>query len=584
VVRRAVVPALLASLILVVAVGSFADTAAPSRVLALPTATELRDQVVILTSADMAGRGSGTAGADRAARRIADWLADAGLRPGGDSGSFLQWFAVSTAKRVATATALEMTAPRIVSFVAGRQWTPHGGAAVGEATGEVVFAGHGVSMPGEGYDDYEGIDARGRIVLALSGAPPHLVAGAPASRLEKLIRARTHGAAALLLVSDALPGLDATATPVGLLSGAMTTVAADALLAPTGRTVAALRSAIASTRRPASLASGISARIRVAFEPEERRTANVIGIVPGADPVLGSEAVVVAAHYDHLGVIKDVTYPGADDNASGTAVVVSLARAFARAARSEPPARTLVFALFSGEELGLLGSAHYVRQPAVPLARTAAMLNFDEVGRLRDQRLQIGGVDSGTGLRQIVEAAAANTGVKVATRGAPYAPSDHTHFYDGGVPVLFFHTGTHADYHAPTDTADRIDADGMALVAAMGSRVLQRLAEGGPPPVYARIPRERPAARSGVGGAFFGIAAHALSEDGVRLDSVVPGSAAEHAGMRVGDVVIRFAGASIESFQDLRATLQGKRPGDTVRVVYVRNGDLHETSATLGEQ
>src|SRR5207245_2104348 len=180
-------------------------------------------------------------GADRAARRIADWLADAGLRPGGDSGSFLQWFAVSTAKRVAAATALEMTAPRIVSFVAGRQWTPHGGAAVGEATGEVVFAGHGVSMPGEGYDDYEGIDARGRIVLALSGAPPHLVAGAPASRLEKLIRARTHGAAALLLVSDALPGLDATATPVGLLSGAMTTSAADALLAPTGRTVAALR-------------------------------------------------------------------------------------------------------------------------------------------------------------------------------------------------------------------------------------------------------------------------------------------------------------------------------------------------------
>jgi membrane-associated protease RseP (regulator of RpoE activity) len=212
------------------------------------------------------------------------------------------------------------------------------------------------------------------------------------------------------------------------------------------------------------------------------------------------------------------------------------------------------------------------------------MLNFDEVGRLRDQRLQIGGVDSGTGLRQMVEAVAANTGVKVATRGAPYAPSDHTHFYDGGVPVLFFHTGTHADYHAPTDTADRIDADGMALVAVMGSRVLQRLAEAGPPPVYARIPREQPAARQGVGGAFFGVAVHALSEDGVRLDSVVPGSAAEHAGMRVGDVVIRLAGASIESFQDLRATLQGKRPGDTVRVVYVRNGELHETSATLGEQ
>src|SRR5262249_53064305 len=150
------------------------------------------------------------------------------------------------------------------------------------------------------------------------------------------------------------------------------------------------------------------------------------------------------------------------------------------------------------EELGLLGSAHYVRRPVVPLGRTVAMLNFDQVGRLRDRRLHVGGVDSGAGLRAIVDGAAAGTGVALNLRGAPYAPSDHTRLYEGGVPVLFFYTGPHADYHAPTDTADRIDADGMARVAAIGQRVIERLAQGAPAPAYARIPRETPAARQRV--------------------------------------------------------------------------------------
>src|SRR5262249_39004728 len=162
---------------------------------------------------------------------------------------------------------------------------------------------------------------------------------------------------------------------------------------------------------------------------------------------------------------------------------------FARAAAAEPPARTLVFALFSGEELGLLGSAHYVRRPAFPMARTVAMLNFDQVGRMRDRRLLVGGVDSGTGLRSMVDGAAANSGVDLNLRGAPYAPSDHTRFYEGGVPVLFFHTGTHKDYHAPTDTSDRINADGMARAAAVGQSVIEQLAGGGSAPVYAKIPR-----------------------------------------------------------------------------------------------
>ena len=577
---RRVVARALPVLFLLTAV--LAGPAASWRTPETPTATELLDRVVTLTTAEMAGRGSGTAGGERAARQIADWLAEAGLRPGGSDGTFFQPFPLATTARLGPGTLLEMTAPTRTSFETGRQWTAHGGSLRGEASGEIVFAGYGISLPEQGYDDYAGLDAQRRIVLLLPGAPSHLSA-AGSSRLEKLILARSRGAAAALFVSDTLPKLDATAAPAQLVSGTVKSATADALLASTGRTIAGLRTAMAASRQPAPLATGVTARVRVVLEPEERLATNVIGIVPG-DGALAGEAVVVAAHYDHLGVAKGVTYPGADDNASGTSVVVGLARAFARAAVVEPPARTLVFALFSGEELGLLGSAHYVRYPTFPMTRTVAMVNFDQVGRMRDRRLQIGGVDSGSGFRSIVDGAAAGAGVTVALHGAPYAPSDHTRFYESGVPVLFFHTGTHKDYHAPSDTADKINADGMARVAAIGRGVIERLAaHGGPAPVYARIPRERASAARVRNGAFLGVASRSQGDDGVVLDSIVPDSAAARAGLVAGDVLVRMAGASIESFDELRAALRDRRPGDTVRLVYIREGAVHETSTTLGE-
>jgi hypothetical protein len=581
VLRRAVSPTLLVPLLL--AVSSFAERPAVPRALTPPSAAEILDHAVTLTGPDMAGRGSATPGGDRAAQRIGKWLAEAGLQPGGEHGTFVQPFTISTGTRLASGTSLETIAPDLATLETGRQWTPHGGSKQGEVTADVVFVGYGISLPEHGYDDYAGIDPRGALVLVLAGGPPHLAA-APMSRLEKLIAARAHGAAAVLLVGDALPTLDATGTHVALLSGTVTPAAADTLLAPTGRTVAALRTAIIDTRRPLSLRSGVTARLRVALETEERRAANVIGIIPGTDPARASEAVVIGAHYDHLGTVNGTTYPGADDNASGTAVVVALARAFAAAAATHPPARTLVFALFSGEELGLLGSEHYVSHPARPLARTVAMLNFDQVGRLRAGRLQVGGVDSAAGLRQIVAGAAAGTGVDVVARGTPFAPSDHTRFYDAGVPVLFFYTGTHDDHHAPTDTADRLNAEGMARVATIGGRVIERLADDPARPVYAKVARpERPPARGVRNAAFFGAAPAAHGGDGLRLERVVAGSAAARAGMRAGDVIVRFAGASIESFEALRAALRDKRPGDTVRVVYLRGGAIHDTSATLGE-
>jgi len=547
------------------------------RALAPPAAVELKATVEALTGPAMDGRRSGTTGGDLAAERIAEWFKAAGLQPGGERGSFFQSFVVTTATRVAPGTALAIKG-RMLDL--GRDWAPHGGSLRETVNGDVVFVGYGVSAPGAGYDDWAGVDVRDRIVLALDGAPAHL-AGVRASRLDKLIAARRAGARALLLVADSLPTLGATAATVRVVSATLTPAAADALLAPAGTTVARLAATIAERRAPASTPlAGARVEIRVALELADRSAVNVIGILPGMDPALAGEALVFGAHYDHLGLSNGAVYPGADDNASGTAVVVGLARAFAAAG---PRPRTLVFALFGAEEVGLVGSGRYVKAPAVEIARTAAMLNFDMVGRLRDGKLTVGGVESGSTLRAVVKEAARATGVSPSLRDSPYGPSDHSQFYGAGTPVLFFHTGAHPDYHKPTDTADKIDAAGMARIAALGAAIGERLAGDGRP-AYVTLPRpqrERPEPSVGAR-VFLGVGGAGGESDGVRLSQVIAGSGAEKAGLREGDVLVRFGDTPLQGFEGLLAALKDRQPGDEVRVLYLRDGLDHETMATLG--
>ena len=353
------------------------------------------------------------------------------------------------------------------------------------------------------------------------------------------------------------------------------------MLAPTGKSLTGL----ASARAAAGVPTGIRVRLSVRLDREERRTANVVGILPGTDPALASEAVVLGAHYDHLGRAGGVVYPGADDNASGTAVALGMARALAGAGGM---ARTLVVAFFSGEEIGLLGSAHYVRHAPVPIERTVAMLNFDMVGRMRNDRLTVGGVESGGGLRAIVEGLKGGDRLDLVLGDSPYGPSDHASFYTAGVPVLFFHTGGHDDYHAPGDTADKINAPGMAQVARLGLRIAERLG-GEARRAYVALARPEGVARAGTGrgadsgGAFLGVSVDGRAEsDGVRIGSVIAGSGAERAGLRGGDVIVRIAGAGLNRFEDLRRTLADRRPGDQVTLVYLRDGEEHEGNAILG--
>ncbi len=600
-VRRTVLLMLLAGL--AAALVSAAPAPAP--------ADRLLADVKALTAPEMEGRASGTPGGARAARYLAAALREAGIRPAGQDGYALP-FSTPVRVELGADNAFAAAGSDAPTLALGSDWTPLAGSADGAVEGPVVFVGYGISAPELGYDDYAGIDVRGKIVLALGGEPRRADPSSPfarayasgyGQRLHKARVAHDHGARALLFVSrpesraDTLPPLRAGTGAGDLLAAAVTRAAATALLAAGGQHLGVLREQIDATLAPASRAlPGVRVSLRVELAREYGTAANIVGVLPGTDPALAREAVVIGAHYDHLGRLGEYSlddthrrdiHPGADDNASGTAAVLALARAFATSGGTP---RTLVFALFSGEEMGLLGAGAYVRHPPFPLERTVAMVNLDMVGRMRDGRVHVGGVDTGSGLRRaVVEAASGLGGLTTDLAGSPFAPSDHLSFYQQSVPVLFFHTGGHADYHRTTDTWDKINLDGLEQVVALARGVVERLARG-PAPAYAKAVAEEPdPARGAVhmsgGTGYFGVAADQDDEaPGVRLFIVQPGTSAARAGVRPGDVVVRFAGMRVYTFEDLRDTIAAGRPGDPVEVVYLRDGRAHTVRPLLGSR
>ncbi len=592
-----------------IALAGLASALASAEPVPVP-ATRLLDEVKILSAPEMDGRASATPGGERAALHVAAVLREAGLRPA-DGHAYAMRFSVPTRVRLGNDNRLAFAGPDARTLVLKTDWTPAGGSADGAVEGEVVFVGYGITAPELHYDDYAGIDVRGKIVVALGGEPrradppspfARAYTGGYGQRAYKARAAHDHGALALLFVlrpeadPDTLPPLRGGLGAGDLPSAAITRATAEALLGPGGQHLAELKERIDTTLAPASVAlPGVRAALSVHLVRETGTTANIVGILPGTDPRLAREAVVIGAHYDHLGRagegsldtehLTDV-HPGADDNASGTAVVLGLARAFA-ASGGTP--RTLVFALFSGEEMGFLGAGAYVRHPPFPLERTVAMVNFDMVGRMRDNRIIVGGFDSGSRLEGIVTDAAAGLGLEVELRGSPWAPSDHQSFYQHRVPVLFFHTGVHDDYHRPSDTWEKINAVGLERVVTLAERVIDRLARGAAP-AYATASVERPglaggAVHAGNGPAYFGIAPDPGDDaPGARLAVVQSGTAAARAGAEPGDVVVRFAGVRVYTFEDLRDAIAARKPGDAVDIIYLRDGEEHSARAVLGSR
>lgn len=318
---------------------------------------------------------------------------------------------------------------------------------------------------------------------------------------------------------------------------------------------------------------------------------NVIAALDGADARLKDEWIVIGAHYDHLGdggnpsslapADKGI-HNGADDNASGVSVVLSAARAFAAGPR---PARSVLFIAFTGEESGLLGSTHFVSHPTIA-GRITAMINLDMVGRLGRGPLIVYGVDTAEQWRALVEPAATRAGVTIATRGEGYGPSDHTAFYAKDIPVLHLFTNTHTDYHKPSDDPDKIDGAGlekvtkmvvdiMSAAAARPEQLTLRRGAGKPPP----------ASPAGTGGTYLGsVPDFSPVERGVKLSGVTPGSPADKAGVRAGDVVVGMGTLDVADLQGLTDALRAHKPGDTVPLRLIRDGKPLTLEVTLGRR
>ena len=320
-------------------------------------------------------------------------------------------------------------------------------------------------------------------------------------------------------------------------------------------------------------------------------TQNVVALVPGTDPALKSQYLVIGAHFDHLGRSPfnsmdpgagNAIRHGADDNASGTAAVMELARLFAR----KPARRSIIFANFSGEELGLLGSQYFVEHSPVPLESVDAMLNFDMVGRMRDNKLIVYGVATATEMSAIVDSANVAPEISVTALGDGYGPSDQSSFYAEGIPVLHFFTDLHEDYHRATDVASKIDVADEARVVNFAERIARAIANRPARLTYVRSAPPRPMTQGDGNGAYFGSVPDMSAADivGVRLMGVTPGSPADRAGVRKGDVVVEFGGMEVKDLYQYTDALRAHKPGDEVKVVVERDGKRVTLAARLGSR
>lgn len=319
---------------------------------------------------------------------------------------------------------------------------------------------------------------------------------------------------------------------------------------------------------------------------------NVIGVLPGRDPVLRNESIIIGAHYDHLGGggygaldAPDSTgkvHNGADDNASGAAALIHIAAALAAA----PPARTVIFIAFSGEELGLFGSAYYVKHPVYPLANTLAMINLDMVGRLRNQRLIVYGTATAREFPALLDSLNTPARFDLRSQGDGYGPSDQSSFFAARRPVLHLFTDLHADYHRTTDDWQKINAPGEAEVVDFAARLATAL--GNRPEPLTFVDQAPPQAHAGVAvtpgyGAYLGtIPDMTDSPGGVQLSGVRAGSPADQAGLRAGDIITRIGTHDVPDLQAMTDALREHKAGDVVEIRIRRGADSLAVKATLG--
>jgi len=576
------------------------------------TDADLRAHIGYLADDRLAGRMTGSPGAKAAADYIAEQFKAAGLKPFGDNDTFFHAFSFNAGIRVAdSGNALSIASGEDrKSFILDQDFRPLGLSQNGEFSGEVVFAGYGIV--GEGYDSYGDVDINGKCVILLRYFPENVAVerktalARNAALRVKAMHARRLGAKAMLVATGPNSphageliklAADGAGGNSGILAASISVDALKNLLgrSATPRSISAIQEALDAENphfETTFALPGVTVDFSANLLHEERQCRNVVGLLPPQIQEGRPQYIVVGAHYDHLGhgeggdafgydENKQQIFNGADDNASGTAALVEIATALAGAPGigGKPRNYGVIFAAWSGEEIGLIGSDHFVEHPPVPTERMAAYVNMDMVGRMQDNKLIVQGAASSPGWKGLVEKRNVPAGFDLTVQDDPYLPTDTTSFYRVHVPVLQIFTGGHPDYHRPSDTAEKINYPDLKRITEFTYGLVSDLARVDERLAYVRVERT---ASGGSGG--MGMRAYTGTEpdyaytggDGMKLKGVIPGGPADQAGIKPGDLIVELGGLNITNVYEYSHALSVLKPNESVKVVVTRDGERKE--------
>jgi aminopeptidase YwaD len=575
-----------------IAIFSLAGSQGIAQVSRQITDKELEGHVKYLSSDMLMGRLTGSPGDSLAAVYIREQLKMDGLKP--EVGDGFERYQITDKESAGKNNFLTVNG---TSLKINEDFTPLSSSGNGTLKADVVFAGYGFSINNDSvkWNDYANLDVKGKWVLVLRGDPEPekgINGFLPfSSDRDKALVARDMGASGVLLVSgpvfdneDKFEPISAPDYSVEIPLLRIKRERADIILKNTGRTIADLEKEMNTTKKPVTFTTGTELSAGSEIIRQKSWTRNVVMILPGEDAALKDEYIIVGAHFDHLGMggpgsgsraVDTIgIHHGADDNASGVAGMIELAERFALTKGSHK--RSMIFAAFSGEEEGLLGSKYFADNMPVNPDKVNLMINLDMIGRLNDSsHLQIGGVGTAEGLKEKVKALCDTNIFRLTFTDEGYGPSDHSSFYGKNIPVLFLTTGAHLDYHTPSDTWEKINYNGLKEVSDLVFNIASNFAnspeklkfrEAGPKVEINRAIRRR--------GVTLGIMPDFAGnvKNGLRADLVTPGKPAALGGMKKGDIIISIEGKTVNNIQDYMFRMSQLKHGQRISVEVLRNG------------
>ena len=578
------------------------------------TASKTRTHVETLASPRLDGRLAGTNGERLASDYIVAELRKMGARPLPGQRDYLMPFEFTAGTRDGGSN-LRLLAPGANRrFAARSEVQALSFSDNGDVTSPVVFAGYGIVVPESqdfGYDSYAGLDVKDKIVLVLRYFPEDAdtktkqILARYADLRYKALAARQRGAKAMLVVTgprspnagETIPmSFDTALAGSGIVAASVGGAVANAMFAASlGKTLDATQKDLDSGNPHVAgfaFPDAVTVTVHAAVVREKQTGHNVVAYLPATTPTNGVAKpwVALGAHYDHLGhgtggnslaqAKEEVgkAHLGADDNASGSAAVLAAGAVLA----GQPRRRHVLLSWWSGEELGLLGSGAFVASPPVPTDQIAAYVNFDMVGRMQDNKLTIQAIGSSASWGRLIEQANVTAGFDLLLQQDPYQPTDVASFNLASVPCLTFFTGTHVDYHRPTDTADKINYEDLDRIVAFAAAIVRRVADATEAPTFVKVEQQlQPGGGRAAVRIFTGtIPDYSTEAKGLLLGGVVGGGPAEQAGLQKGDVIVEIAGQSITNIYDYTYALEILKIGVPAKVVYTRNGQRRETTLT----